>query len=205
MIEKYVNGMLEAYNFRPSRAEPLHDLATYFREQGKNALAVMFAEAAMTIPLSKDSLFVETPSYTWGPRREFAIAAYYDDHRRSRGYEVCDGLITDAAVPDWVREEARRNMFFYLSPLSSFCKSATVTPITPVAWTPPERYSLTNPCIARFHRLTYACVRAVNYRIREDGSYDMQGDDAIRTRNYLVLLNEKQRWLSVNEIVWERP
>jgi len=206
MMKEYLGWMLEAYQFRPSRAEPLLDLATHFREQGKNALAVLFAEAAMGIEPTRDGLFVESPAYTWGPRREFAISAFYDHRKRTRGYEVCDGLITDGDAPDNVRAEARSNMFFYLQPLAHFCKSFTTKQITCWSpWSPPEKYTLTNPSVTRFGRLTYACVRAVNYRIRADGSYDMQGSDAIRTMNYLVLLNERHEWLSAHEIVWSRP
>jgi len=205
-MTEYLPWMLDAYNFRPSRAEPLTDLATHFREQGKNALACLFAEAAMGIEPSKDSLFVERHAYAWGPRREFAISAFYDHRKRPRGYEVCDSLITDADAPDHVRTEARSNMFFYLQPLSSFCKSFKAEQVgwARVKLTGPQ-WPMTNPSVTRFGRLTLMCLRTVNYRIREDGSYDMQGDDAIRTRNFLLTLNAKQDVLDAKEIVWERP
>lgn len=203
MIKNFVTGMLEAYDFRPSRAEPLNDLATYFREQGKNALAVLFAEAAMGVEPTPDSLFVERHTYTWGPRREFAICAFYDHRKRAHGYEVCDQLITDASAPSWVRDEARRNMFFYLEPLVHFCKSFKATRMD---WAPlHDKFTCANPSITRFGRLTLMCMRTVNYRIREDGSYDMQGDDAIRTENFLLTLNKDHEVLDGREIVWSRP
>jgi len=200
--EENLRWALEAYNFRPSRAEALADFSTNFREQGQNALAVVFAEAAMQIERPTDNLFVETPAYTWGPKRDFSISAFYDHRKRRRGYEVTDSLITDATVPAHIRDEARRNMFFYLAPLKDFCKSFHVKKPT---FKVKAKWSATNPSVTRFGHDTLMCLRTVNYLIREDGSYDMQGDDAIRTENHLLWLDQESNVCEAREIVWSRP
>ena len=46
----FVYELIEAYNFRPTRAEALYDLAKHYREEGKNLAALMVAEEGMRIP-----------------------------------------------------------------------------------------------------------------------------------------------------------
>lgn len=67
--------LLEAYNFRPSRAEPLYHLAQYYRESKQWALAAMFARTASQIPPTQDWFQgVQQDVYTWRAREELAVA-----------------------------------------------------------------------------------------------------------------------------------
>ena len=68
---------LQAYQYRPSRAEPLVDLARYCREQGQHALAHLFAARAIEIPRPPDRLFVDEPAYAWRSLDEYALASYW--------------------------------------------------------------------------------------------------------------------------------
>ena len=54
-----------AYAYRPSRAEPLCDLAKYYRGQKQFDKAYRIASIGMTIPRSKDLLFVESSPYDY--------------------------------------------------------------------------------------------------------------------------------------------
>jgi hypothetical protein len=54
----WADDALLAFEKRPSRAEPLADLAKYYRDRGMNEIATMFARRAMVIPPSNDLLFV---------------------------------------------------------------------------------------------------------------------------------------------------
>src|SRR5262249_37049129 len=56
---------LEAYNARPRRVEPLVQLARFYREKGRFALAHMFAAKAISIPRPGDMLFLEPAAYDW--------------------------------------------------------------------------------------------------------------------------------------------
>jgi hypothetical protein len=62
-----------------------------------------------------------------------------------------------------------------------------------------------NPSIIRDGDGYLVNVRTVNYRITDAGQYDMQGDTAIRTRNFLVSLDHKFWPLRSRELVWIRP
>lgn len=69
-----VKAYLDAYQFRPTRAEPLVYLAAYYRYRGKFALAFMFIRQAMDLPAPADRLFVELDCYGWRRMDEAALA-----------------------------------------------------------------------------------------------------------------------------------
>ena len=72
----FVRELLMAYNYRPSRAEPLYDLARYFRERGDNQSSLLFSETGMKIPLPSDLLFVNEFVYKTGLKEEFSIVRF---------------------------------------------------------------------------------------------------------------------------------
>ena len=55
-----------AFAYRPSRAEPLYRLANYYRRQENYQAGYEVAKKGLAIPLSHDSLFVESGSTTMG-------------------------------------------------------------------------------------------------------------------------------------------
>jgi glycosyltransferase involved in cell wall biosynthesis len=68
---------LKAFDSRPHRAEPLHDLARYFREKKKYGRAYVFAKSGTLIPRPNDRLFVGEEIYAWRLLDELAVAAYW--------------------------------------------------------------------------------------------------------------------------------
>lgn len=73
-----IERFLKAYEFRPSRAESLGDLARYLGEGKKRwAEAYHFAEKAIQIPPPNDILFVELEWYRWRCLDDYAVAAYW--------------------------------------------------------------------------------------------------------------------------------
>lgn len=72
-----VEELLRAYDLRPQRAEPLHDLARYFREKNKYARAYVFAKTAISLPRPDDTLFVSEDVYAWRLLDELAVSAYW--------------------------------------------------------------------------------------------------------------------------------
>jgi glycosyltransferase involved in cell wall biosynthesis/predicted GH43/DUF377 family glycosyl hydrolase len=67
--------LLEAWQRRPSRAEPLFELAQAYRERGDFALARMFAERGLQVPYPADLLFIHRWIYDYGLLMERAFAA----------------------------------------------------------------------------------------------------------------------------------
>ena len=73
-------AFLKAHELRPNRAEPLHDLAAYYRQQNQHQQAYEYAKKAAKIPLPSDTLFVEKDIYDWKILDEIGVAAYWTGH-----------------------------------------------------------------------------------------------------------------------------
>lgn len=67
--------LLEAWERRPTRAEPLYELARANRQNGAFQTAHLFASRGLEIPYPSDLLFIHRWVYEWGLLLERAIAA----------------------------------------------------------------------------------------------------------------------------------
>lgn len=103
---------LEAYNARPTRAEPLVQLARWHRGREEWALAFLFARAAVAIPRPPDQLFVEDAVYMWRADDELSIAAWYAG-AREEGRRAAQRLVNGKRFPPSERERIERNLAFY--------------------------------------------------------------------------------------------
>ncbi|MGY3698533.1 GR25 family glycosyltransferase involved in LPS biosynthesis/glycosyltransferase involved in cell wall biosynthesis/lysophospholipase L1-like esterase [Bradyrhizobium sp. USDA 3240] len=187
--DAFVSKALEAFKQRPTRAEPLYDLARYYRECGRHETSLHFSELGLSIPAPEsDILFIETDVYQTGLHEEFSIAANYsqDAARWDRGYSICNGLALNRAIPDDPRELARANLFFYLQSAQQLFESFSAQP---VQYDVPTGYRPTNPSVSRHGDDLYLVQRAVNFRLLEDGTYETDSGDPIRTRNFLLRLD----------------
>jgi len=68
--------LLGAYNLRPTRAEPLYELARFYRLRKGYAMATLFAKAGAETPRPDDQLFVVESLYAWQMLDELGVAAY---------------------------------------------------------------------------------------------------------------------------------
>ena len=169
------------------------------------------SESGISIPLSEDGLFVNQYVYNTGLKEEFSICAFYHPDKRAKGYKVTNDLILDKKTPDYARDTARRNMFFYLEPLSKFAPSFKATKL---GFVPPDGYTPLNPSIATAPSgHIYCVIRTVNYTIDAAGRYlirstngEANSTNPIDTRNFLARLRLSDFEIqSVSEIVWNRP
>jgi len=202
----YEAGLVEAFNFRPSRAEPLHDLAKHHREKGHNAAALLFAKAAVNIKRPDDLLFVNDYVYSHGARYEYSIAGYYDAAERDRAFQVTDDLSLDPTCDPSIRNSARQNLFWHTKPLSHYCPSFVGKRLDFEA---PAGYTAMNPAVEQFAGHVYCNIRCVNYTINEHGQYMIGekgcGDAPIDTRNFVVKLTDDMQAVVPREIKWDRP
>ncbi len=205
----FIRAALQAFNQRPSRAEPLYDLARYYREHGMNDASVLFSEPGLAIPRpDQDILFIEDFVYSSGLREEYSISANYsrDPARKDRGHAACDWLALSRDTPVGTRNLARSNLFFYAEPLSAMAPSFLAKRI---AFDPPEGWRALNPSVARWGDRLVAVLRTVNYELRDDGHYVTFDGSPITTRNYLLRLNDALEIESSAEILppadWPPP
>lgn len=185
--DKFVKSMEACINERPSRPEPYYDLAKHYRTTDRPVLSWMYADAGSRLPRSGDLLFLDTNPYTWGFTEEKSIVGYYQPHTRMEAFTLCNKLALQKECPAESREQARTNLMHFVQPIGAMAPSWNWQHIQFVA--PKPKYTAMNPSITVHEEQILACVRTVNYVIRPDGSYDMLGDDAIKTTSYLVPLS----------------
>jgi|SRR6187431_1450671 len=105
--------LLAAYALRPTRAEPLFELARYYRQRQGYAMATLFAKAGLQTPLPSDRLFVVESVYSWRLLDELAVATYWvQDYATCKN--ACEALLERAegglAIPADEIERIRNNL-----------------------------------------------------------------------------------------------
>ena len=107
-------GFLEAWELRPHRAEPLHQIARVYRMMNHPRLAFLYAKMALDIPYPKDDiLFVSEDVYKHAILDEIAATAFYAG-KPHMGYAACKKLITENLIPADQLERIQTNLGQYL-------------------------------------------------------------------------------------------
>ena len=77
-FEECVNDFLQAYEFRPHRAEALYEAIHYYRTRDNFNLAILLGERGVRLPYPEnDRLFVEPDVYHWKLCDELGVAYYW--------------------------------------------------------------------------------------------------------------------------------
>lgn len=198
--ERALGIYLEAFQLAPERPETLYRIAHYYRVLGKNELAYLFARHGMRIPYPscvKWSVHPQLEGYQF--LEEVSIAAYYTRFREE-GFAANNALILKRGVPWYIRDQAYRNLQFYVEPLAE----AQYVPIEielPIV-EGEERYHPMNPSICRTKEGYEVVLRSVNYT--QVGAKVFNTNDPsgiIRTRNFLVSMDRQFHVVSQAEIL----
>ena len=107
--EVFVDSYNKAFDFRPSRAEPLYRLANYYREAGEFEKGYQTAKKGLHIRDSKDVLFVERWIYDYGLLLEFSVSAYWTG-RFTEALLATHLLLVNTGLPKNVRDLANQNL-----------------------------------------------------------------------------------------------
>lgn len=110
--ETVTAAYLAAYQARPTRAEPLCDLARWHRQRGEYALGHLYAQQAAAMPLPADALFVDTSVYRWRALDELTVCAYYIG-AQEQGRAALIRLLADGAFPESERARIEANRPYY--------------------------------------------------------------------------------------------
>ena len=105
------DAFMRAYESRPTRAEALHAIACYYRQQNRFQLGHMFAQRAASIPVPpEDILFVWTGAHSWAALDEQAVCASQLG-LHSEAFAICRNLLAgDKLAPeDRVRVAVNRD------------------------------------------------------------------------------------------------
>jgi glycosyltransferase involved in cell wall biosynthesis len=110
--EQVIAAYLAAYEFRPCRAEPLCELATFLRKRERTVAAYPFARAACDIALpATERLWVDRSVYEWRAADELAICAYYAGHFRE-AFLAAQRAFSAPTLPEGYRDRIAKNMAF---------------------------------------------------------------------------------------------
>jgi glycosyltransferase involved in cell wall biosynthesis len=103
------DAFLRAWEFRPTRAETLYEIAFRYRADERYHLGHLFAKRAAEIPIpAEDSSFVRTQIYNWRAADEQAVcASWIDKHEES--FAICRRLLARDDLPDADRKRIAEN------------------------------------------------------------------------------------------------
>jgi glycosyltransferase involved in cell wall biosynthesis len=100
---------LRAWEFRPTRAEPLYSIARSYRVDGRHQLGHLFASDAARIPLpAHDALFVAAEIYLWRADDEQAVCASWIGRHRET-VDLCRRILRRNDVPEEDRQRIVAN------------------------------------------------------------------------------------------------
>jgi len=108
-FDEALANYLKAFDYRPSRAEPLYRAAEYARIEQRYHTGLILIRRALEIPLPEsDILFVETPIYRYLRHFEFVILAYWTGHY-AESVRMADYVDTLKGLPEHYRQQNRAN------------------------------------------------------------------------------------------------
>jgi glycosyltransferase involved in cell wall biosynthesis len=74
--EEFIKSYINAFEYRPTRAEPLYRLSNYFLRNGGTNLAYILTKFALEMPIPSDIVYVETWIYSYGLLFEYANSCF---------------------------------------------------------------------------------------------------------------------------------
>lgn len=109
-------ALIEAWESRPTRLEPLYELCWRLREREEHHAALAFARAGLGVPVPADALFVNRWIHEYGMLVEFSVAAYWAGDARE-ALKATERLLAVAGLPPIHRQNAIANRAFCLERL----------------------------------------------------------------------------------------
>jgi tetratricopeptide (TPR) repeat protein len=106
------DAYLRAWEFRPTRAEPLYALARRYANENRHRLGYLFAVRAAEIPLPDNDMTVPHPDiYTWRAAEVRAICAF-SIGQQVEAFMLRRRLLVRPDIPDDDRQRVARNRDF---------------------------------------------------------------------------------------------
>ena len=178
-----MSNFLEDYNQNPS----LTLLDSQWQEASKNNLhhSVMLY-ASMALQKRKQQNLIKFPEDT-DLFTALSISGYYtkDINDRNTAKAAVNTLCIEKNISTVYRDLARKNQLFYTQQLDEL-----TGPFDIKKFDFDFDYHATNPSILNWKNKLWMIQRTVNYTIDENERYNTGLNDPIKTKNYLVELND---------------
>jgi glycosyltransferase involved in cell wall biosynthesis len=108
-VDQIISSYCKAYQFRPSRIEPLYCLAKYLNNKKNHILSYALLKQVFPSTVSTDMVYVEPLVYQYGIPFELALAA-----QGLRKFEEAETLfehiLKEENTPDYIREVVRSRL-----------------------------------------------------------------------------------------------
>lgn len=202
--EQALSWYLDAYQYNRDRAEPLQQISSYYRMNGQHNLAYFFAEQGSRIPFpEKQTLFISHRVYDYLFDEDISVSAFYTPYKEE-GYAANNRLLLKKSVPQFIKEQAYKNIQFYLPTLeATFQPIKFDLPLIRDGY--PAHYNPMNPSIIKTNDGYDVLCRTVNYMqiaAKHFKSLDwFDTSNTLRTRNFLLHYDQNFNLLSQQEIV----
>lgn len=115
--ETLFKSYYDAFQYRPSRIEPLFRLAQYYRFKKNYFLGYLVSKHGLEIPRTNDYLFVESSIYDYDLLLEYSICAYWIG-KYKESYQASSRLLENEHLPQNVIECVQKNLKFALDKLT---------------------------------------------------------------------------------------
>lgn len=107
------DAFMMSYEARPTRAEPLYQLARLHRMHNRPKAAYVYAKMALEIPRPmEDTLFIEEIPYSWGNLDELGAVAHTVG-KFHLGMQVCHKLLCENKFPPEHKQRIENNFNSY--------------------------------------------------------------------------------------------
>jgi len=107
-------AFLQAWAYRPIRAEPLWQLSKLYRQNGNPRLAYLYAKAGLDVPFPEhDILFISHDLWNWSLLDEITATAFYV-HKFEEGLAACNLLLKSGKVPKEHLQRIKDNQQHYM-------------------------------------------------------------------------------------------
>jgi threonine synthase len=205
---KCIDYYLQAYNYRPSRAEPIYQIVKYYREKKNYKLCYLFDKIGSQIKKPTDRLFIENNVYDYKFDYEKTIYYYYLD-LQTEGDQLCDHLIYNKNISNQNQQEYYNivsNSIFYVKNISDYISIKNITKIN-LNYKDLDDYQITNPSIFVFNNRQLINLRNVNFYISPENEYLIiknqkliSYDNICDTKNFLYEINKNTELTKLIEI-----
>ena len=111
LLSGSTDDLLQAWDFRPSRAEAPYHLIKKFNDNGNHTAAFALSKGCENMDESGDMLFVETWIEQYGLAFESAIAHWWGGEREAANAEF-RRLLEQTDLPDHYRSACEYNLTF---------------------------------------------------------------------------------------------
>ena len=171
------------------------------------------SEHLLSYNLSQEVLEIEKDPFST-VYEDLSIVSYYLG-KKEEGRIAAERVLASPHFNGTTKNQVLANIVFYLLPLQKITKGTAQDAPREITFSLPTGYFPSSPCIINFGdsynpsgidiqtaSKYYICnLRAVNYRIRPDGSYDVKDpNNIVRTKNFILKLDENFNHISSYEL-----